>query len=292
MLLDNFLRYITSEKRFSKLTAEAYQNDLYQFADFVNSTFEITDLTQVDSTQIRSFIVSLKDKEFENKSINRKLSCLRTFYKYVVRESLMDASPMLSIRSLKQPKNIAKFVPLSDIEKVEFDTLDDSFSILRDQIIFEILYQTGMRQAELGNLNDVDIDFYLNQIKVVGKRNKERLVPIDINLIKLIKHYQEVRNRLFENKERYFLLSNKGVKVSKNLIYRSIHNTLLKSTTLKQKSPHVMRHTCATQLLNEGADLLAIKELLGHSSLSSTQIYTHNTIEQLKKIYKQAHPKG
>lgn len=292
MPLNKFFRYIASEKRFSKLTVEAYQNDLNQFADFVTSTFEITDLTQVDTLQVRSFIVFLKDNDFENKSINRKLSCLRTFYKYVVREGMMDATPMTGIKSLKQPKNIAKFVPLNDINKVSFDTSDDDFSVLRDQIIFEVLYQTGMRQAELGNLKDADIDFYLGQIKVFGKRNKERLIPIDINLIKLIKHYQEIRNKLFENNDRYFLLSNKGVKVSKNLIYRSIHNTLLKNTTLKQKSPHVMRHTCATQLLNEGADLLAIKELLGHSSLSSTQIYTHNTIEQLKKIYKQAHPKG
>ena len=291
MLIDQFIGYIQAEKRFSALTVEAYQRDMLQFADFMRTEFEIEDLTQVKTTQVKSYIVHLKAEELVNRSINRKISTLRTFYKYCLRENLMEKSPMVGIKALKQPKALVKFVTETDINKVSFGDETD-FATVRDHLLFEMLYQTGMRQAELRGLTDGDVDKLGMQVKIHGKRNKDRIVPLSREMIVLIDQYKALRDATFAVKADRLLLNDKGEEMSPSYVYNKVHHLLDGVTTLKQKSPHVLRHTFATHLLDEGASLVAIQKLLGHENLATTQIYAHNTIEQLKKIHKQAHPKG
>ena len=291
MLIDQFIAYIQAEKRFSPLTVEAYQRDMNQFAGFLKVEFEIDDLTQAKTTMVKSYIVRLKEEGLVNRSINRKMSTLRTFYKYCLRENLIEKSPMTGIKALKLPKTLVKFVTETDINKVSFGDEAD-FPTCRDRLLFEMLYQTGMRQAELRGLKDGDVDKMGMQLKIHGKRNKDRFVPLSSQMIKLIERYQVLRDAAFTAKADRLLLNDKGEEMSPSYVYNKVHRMLEGVTTLKQKSPHVLRHTFATHLLDEGASLVAIQRLLGHEDLATTQIYAHNTIEQLKKIHKQAHPKG
>ena len=291
MLIDQFIGYIQAEKRFSTLTVEAYQSDMDQFAHFLQDRFEIEDLTQVNAMMVKSYIVHLKEEGLVNRSINRKMSTLRTFYKYCLRENLMEKSPMTGIKALKQPKTLVKFVTETDINKVSFGE-DTDFSTSRDRLLFEMLYQTGMRQAELRGLKDGDVNKMGMLLKIHGKRNKDRFVPLSREMIQLIVQYQALRDATFTTKADRLLLNDKGEEMSPSYVYNKVHHMLEGVTTLKQKSPHVLRHTFATHLLDEGASLVAIQKLLGHENLATTQIYAHNTIEQLKKIHKQAHPKG
>lgn len=291
MLIDQFIGYIQAEKRFSVLTVEAYQRDMLQFAEFMRTEYDIEDLTQVKTTQVKSFIVHLKSEGLENRSINRKMSTLRTFYKYCLRENLMEKSPMTGVKALKQPKSLVKFVTETDINKVSFGDEAD-FATVRDHLLFEMLYQTGMRQAELRGLTDGDVDKMGMQVKIHGKRNKDRIVPLSREMIVLIDQYKTLRDATFTVKADRLLLNDKGEEMSPSYVYNKVHHMLEGVTTLKQKSPHVLRHTFATHLLDEGASLVAIQKLLGHEDLATTQIYAHNSIEQLKKIHKQAHPKG
>ncbi len=291
MLIDQFIGYIQAEKRFSVLTVEAYQRDMLQFAEFMRTEYDIEDLTQVKTTQVKSFIVHLKSVGLENRSINRKMSTLRTFYKYCLRENLVEKSPMTGVKALKQPKSLVKFVTETDINKVSFGDEAD-FATVRDHLLFEMLYQTGMRQAELRGLTDGDVDKMGMQVKIHGKRNKDRIVPLSREMIVLIDQYKTLRDATFTVKADRLLLNDKGEEMSPSYVYNKVHHMLEGVTTLKQKSPHVLRHTFATHLLDEGASLVAIQKLLGHEDLATTQIYAHNTIEQLKKIHKQAHPKG
>ena len=291
MLIDQFIGYIQAEKRFSLLTVKAYQRDMDQFADFMKERFEIEDLTQVKTTMVKSYIVYLKEKGLVNRSINRMISTLRTFYKYCLRENLVEKTPMTGIKALKQPKALVKFVTETDINKVSFGDEAD-FATVRDHLLFELLYQTGMRQAELRGLKDGDIDKMGMQVKIHGKRNKDRFVPLSREMIALINQYQILRDATFTDKADRLLLNDKGKEMSPTYVYNKVHHLLEGVTTLQQKSPHVLRHTFATHLLDEGASLVAIQKLLGHQDLATTQIYAHNTIEQLKKIHKQAHPKG
>lgn len=293
-MIERFLRYIKTEKRYSNLTVSAYKRDLEQFVKYLINIYELDDLTKATTEMVRSYIVDelkIKNNE-ENRSINRKMSALRSFYKFCLREEVISVSPMQGIKSLKQPKELAKFVPEHDMEKVRFDG-DGDFKTVRDELLFEMLYQTGMRQAELRGLKDSDVDAMTMQIKVLGKRNKERIIPISRPLLEMIENYKKVRDEQFPERGNVILVvDDKGRGMSPTFVYRVVHRILEGVTTLEQKSPHVLRHTFATHMLNEGADIRAIQKILGHSSLSSTQIYTHNTIEQLKEIYQTAHPLG
>ena len=290
MLVDKFISYLEAEKRFSKLTTTAYRSDMEQFMAYVKAEYETEDLTEVSTQVVKSYLVRLKEQGLANRSINRKLTTLRTFYKYCMREGLMGKTPMAGIKSLKQEKVLPKFVSEHDINKVSFS--GDDFASCRDALIFELLYQTGMRQAELRGMRDADIDCAGMMLKVHGKRNKDRFVPLSSEMIKMISQYQALRDTTFENKADRLLLNDKGEEMSPYFVYNKVHQMLESVTTLKQKSPHVLRHTFATHLLDEGASLVAIQRLLGHEDLATTQIYAHTTIEQLKQIHKQAHPKG
>ena len=291
-MIDRFIRYIQAEKRYSEHTMKAYERDLEQFSSFLAEKYEIEDLLSVNSEMIRSYIIDLKDNNLKNRSINRKISVLRSFYNYCLREKQIAVTPLLGVKSMKQPKELAKFVPEHDIKKMSFEQNDD-FLVRRDEIVFEILYQTGMRQAELRLIKDADVDINSKTIKVHGKRNKDRIIPIGVDLLKLINHYIMLRNAQFPDRNNSFLIvDNHGEEATSRFIYSLVHNMLKDITTIEQKSPHVLRHTFATHLLNRGADIRAIQKILGHSSLSSTQIYTHNTIDKLKDVYKKAHPYG
>ena len=291
-MIERFIRYIQTEKRYSLHTVNAYKKDLLQYKEYVTQKYDIDDLLSVEIPIIRSYIVDLKDAGMGNRSINRKISTLRSFYSFFLREKEIKVTPMAGIKSLKQPKELAKFVPEHDIDNISFDDNDD-FETKRSEVIFEILYQTGIRQAELRNIKDADVDNVSQYIKVLGKRNKERIIPVGEELLKQIENYKRLRNEQFSNRDNVILIvDNKGNQASSKFIYDVIHKMLDGATTIEQKSPHVLRHTFATHLLNRGADIRAIQKLLGHSSLSSTQIYTHNTIEKLKDVYQKAHPYG
>ena len=291
MLTNEFISYLQAEKRFSALTVEAYQRDLAQFAGYLKAEYELEDLTQVEKPMVKSYIVRMKEKGLVNRSINRKISTLRTFYKYCLRENLMEKSPMTGIKALKLPKTLVKFVSEGDINKVSFGDEAD-FPTCRDRLLFELLYQTGMRQAELRGLQDGDVDRSGMLLKVHGKRNKDRFVPLSREMVNMIAQYQTLRDATFPTKADNLMLNDRGEAMTPSFVYNKVHHMLEGVTTLKQKSPHVLRHTFATHLLDEGASLVAIQKLLGHEDLATTQIYAHNTIEQLKKIHKQAHPKG
>lgn len=290
-MIDRFIQYIETEKRYSPLTVKAYRRDMDRYALYMKDAYEIRDLAKVSTPLVKSFLVSLKDEGLSNRSINRMISTLKTFYKFCLREGLLKKTPMTGIRNLKQPKNLVKFVPEADINKVSFENCDD-YTIKRDELLFELLYQTGIRKAELIGLRDGDVDMMEMRIKVLGKRNKERFIPVSREMLQMIAHYQELRDACFGVHADRLLLNDKGEEMTPYFVYNKVHQILEEVTSLKQKSPHVLRHTFATHLLDEGASLLAIQKLLGHTELATTQVYAHNTIEQLKKIHEQAHPKG
>ncbi len=288
-MLDNFLTHIAAEKRYSPLTVKAYRSDLEQFSKYLNENFEIDDLLKANSTIIRSFVVSLVEKNVAAFSIKRKISCLQSFYKYAVRSGLISSNPATSVPLPKTPKHLPVFVEESKMKEIIQDIpATDDYKEWLNFIVLEMFYATGIRAAELISLKDIDVDIAQRQIKVLGKRNKERIIPIPKMLCEQIEIYRTMRSRNTQT----FFANEKGLALSYNYVYRLINSSLRKHTSLSKCSPHILRHTFATHILNEGADLNAVKELLGHSSLASTQVYTHNTIEKLKQSYKKAHPKA
>lgn len=290
---NKFIEYIKYEKRFSVNTVIAYKIDLQQFYSYLERQYNIDNIKEVDFPIIRSWIIDLIDNSISNRSINRKLSTLKSFYKYLLLNDIVDNNPMNKVLSPKTSKNIPVFV---EEEKMNLllDDIDfgEGFSAVRDKLIIEMFYDTGVRLSELINLKFQDVKIYDLSIKVLGKRNKERIIPYCSRLKPLIKEYLELRKEVDLEKNEYFFITAKGKKLYSKLVYRIVNKYLGKVTTLETKSPHVLRHTFATQMLNNGADLNAVKELLGHSNLAATQIYTHIKIENLKNIYKQAHPKA
>ena len=295
MLIEKFIQYIQFEKRFSPNTITAYKKDLSQFSGFLSSEYNIKNIEGSDYQMIRSWIVYLVSESVSTTTINRKLSALKSFFKYILRESVISENPMIKIIAPKSNKKLPEFVTNDSMESLFNDvTFDDGFVGHRDKLIIEMLYFTGMRLSELINLRDSDIDLNYQRIKVLGKRNKERLIPFSMVLNKSIEDYLKIRKKdiIQDEQNSYFFVTQKGKKVYEKLVYRTVNSYLGKVSTLRKKSPHVLRHTFATHMLNNGADLNAIKELLGHANLAATQIYTHNTIDQLKSIYKQAHPRA
>jgi len=294
MYRDLFLKYLQFEKRVSENTLRSYKSDLKQFVDFVNDNFVDKEIHQADEKIIRTWIVSLMEKDFSTFSVNRKISSLKTFFKFVLRENGVSVNPMDKVISPKTSKKLPSFVEEIQINKLlDEHSFGDDFSGVRNKMIIEMFYNSGMRLSELIGIKDSDINLSNNTIKVLGKRNKERILPMHLSFLDSIKKYMELRDLEFKGlKSNYFFVTNKGNKLYEKFVYRVVNKYLSFVTTIEKKSPHILRHTFATHMLNHGADLNAIKELLGHSSLAATQVYTHNTFEKLKSIYKQAHPRA
>ena len=292
MLNESFFQHLQYEKRFSAHTLTAYKSDLQAFSEYIHTQFEVDDLTQVPHTFIRSWIVQLMDGGLKSKSINRKISTLKSYYKFLQREGEIIQSPMLKVISPKVPKRLPQFVEERGMERLlEQQDFENTFEGIRNRLIMELFYATGIRVSELINLKASDVNISGMQIKVLGKRNKERIIPISEHLLPLMNLYLDEKSHSIGNNEFYFC-SVKGGPLYTKYVYRLVKSELSKVTTIQKKSPHILRHTFATHMLNNGADLNAIKEILGHSSLAATQVYTHNSIEKLKNIYKQAHPKS
>ncbi len=295
MVTTDFINYLKFEKRYSPHTITAYTKDLDQFDSFLISEYEVLNANEVSYQMVRSWIVGLIEQDISARSVNRKLSTLKSYFKYLVREELINENPMPKVQSPKTSKKLPVFVDRESMETLfSEDIFSNDFDGRRNRLIIEMFYMTGIRLSELINLKNSDIDFYQQSIKVLGKRNKERIVPISAELIDSIKNYIEIRDKNVEVLEQndYFYVTIKGKKLYEKLAYHIVNLYLGKVSTLQKKSPHVLRHTFATHMLNNGADLNAIKEILGHSNLAATQVYTHNTIEKLKNIYKQAHPRA
>lgn len=294
MLTDPFFQYLQFEKRIAKHTLTAYKSDIAQFQDYLKSEYAIEDQLDVSHTIIRSWVVSLMEKGLNPRSVNRKITTLKTLYKFLMREGLQTKNPMLKIQSPKTAKRLPVFVEEENINQL-FDQQEPSsdFELNRDQLILLLLYSTGIRLAELVGLKVTDIDINQKTIKVLGKRNKQRIIPIGAEIIDTYQAYlANLSSQEFEHQSSQLFRLKNGKAIYPKMVYRLVNDNLASITTLDKKSPHVLRHTFATHLLNNGADLNAIKELLGHSSLAATQVYTHNSIEKLKNIYKQSHPRG
>ncbi len=292
----DFIDYLQKEKRFSGHTVVAYRKDLEQFVHHVSEHLQISSLQDVDHHDIRSWIISiLEDEKLQATSVNRKISCLRSFYRYLLRHELVDSNPMARITSLKTKKKLPLFLEHSAMEQL-LDRMDfgDDISGIRDKLIIEMLYCTGMRRAELIGLQESDVNFSKNELKVLGKRNKERIIPLTQQMTNTIEEYCQLKRDVYSESfsPRHLLVDDHGAQLSEGFVYRKVNKYLRLVTTIGKKSPHVLRHTFATHMLNNGADLNAIKELLGHANLSATQVYTHNTIDKLTQIYKQAHPRA
>lgn len=271
----------------------AYENDLISFFDFIETTYGSMPLEDITHIYIRSWLAGLKDDDLMAKSINRKISSLKSFFKYQIRTGSLNQTPMAKVIAPKNEKRLPAFVPDNDIEKLfEAIAKPKNWKEKTTRVLVLIFYSTGMRLSELINMRDKDINEAGSSIKILGKGNKERIIPISKELLKEIKAYQLARVNYNILPNGYLLQQENGKMLQSRSVYATIHHLLGSVTTIEKKSPHVLRHTFATHLMNNGADLNAVKELLGHSSLASTQVYTHNTIEKLKNIYNKAHPKA
>jgi len=289
ILINKFIDYLRYEKRYSHNTIISYQSDLEHFRTFLMVQYNFDSVKLVKHTFIRSWIVSMMQDSYTPKSINRKISSLKSFFKYLKKIKAISLNPMLKIVSPKVGKKLPDYVREPNIQKlldreIEGDDIDE----LRNILIVEMLYLTGMRRTELINLKISDIDFTSNQIKVLGKGNKERLIPLHDKFIIRLQKFLEFRK--VNELDTYLFCTSKGKKMYDKLVYNIVKKALSQVTSASKKSPHVLRHTFATHLSNHGAELNAIKELLGHANLAATQIYTHNSIEKLKEVYKKAHP--
>ena len=286
-MIEEFINYLTNEKRFSNHTVVAYKKDISQF---FNSIGGESALLKVNHKDIRTYLVEMVEEGKENSTINRKLSSLKTFFKYLKRQGLISINPMVKVQGLKLKKRLPQFVPENQLWDTSiFCEHEDQFSNLRDELILELFYQTGIRLDELINLKRFNVTS--NNIKVLGKRNKERLIPIAPSFFLMIEKYIIVKNK--NNIVSEFLINTKnGKKLTPKFVYSKVNHYLGKATNLKKKSPHVLRHTFATHMLNNGASLESIKKILGHTDLVATQVYTHNTFKQVKTIYKSSHPRG
>ena len=288
MYLEDFINYIKSEKRFSNHTITSYETDLNQFFNFIQLEYQITKPQDVSFKLIRNWISSLLENNLKSTSVNRKISSLKSYYKFLIVSNYVDTNPTLKLISPKSSKRLPVFVEKDNMDSLfDKDFFEDSYEGKRDKLIIELFYFTGMRLSELINIKTSDIDKVNTQIKVIGKRNKERLIPITFNTLKDLNEFVN-----FYEIENFLFVEGNGKKLYSKKVYRIVNKYLAKISSIKKKSPHVLRHSFATHMLNNGADINAIKEILGHANLSATQIYTHNSIKKLKNVHKQAHPKA
>jgi len=289
MIQNKFITYLSSEKRFSEHTIKSYATDLKQFTSFLSSEFQIIDeINEISFQIIRTWIASLLEKGINPRSVNRKISTLKTFFKFLIREGELIENPMIKVVAPKSKKRLPIFIEEDQIKsllnEVQFES---GFIGQRNKLIIELFYVTGIRLSELINIKISDVDFSNQSIKVLGKRKKERIIPLSSSMINSLDNF--IKNN---HKNHFLFTSLDGVKLYTKLVYRVVNKYIAKISSVNKKSPHILRHTFATHMLNNGADINAIKELLGHANLSATQVYTHNTIEKLKTVYKQAHPRA
>ncbi len=289
-----FLDYLRFQKRYSPHTIISYENDLTAFDIFISKEYEYLIIDKIKTPHVRTWLAGLKEKEISSRSINRKISTLRSFFKFLLKNEVVSLNPIAAVTSPKMPKRLPQFIEEGDVQTLLAKTaFKEGFKGLTEKLILEILYNTGTRKAELINLKEYQIDYSNSNIKVLGKGNKERIIPISNLLINEIKFYiTEKRRLLGRNEENFLLVTEKGNPLNPKYVYDTAKKYLNQVTTISKRSPHILRHSFATHLMNNGADINAVKELLGHSSLAATQIYTHNTIEKLKDVYKKAHPKA
>ncbi|MGL4630943.1 MAG: tyrosine-type recombinase/integrase [Leadbetterella sp.] len=288
-MVDFFISYLHSERRLSQHTTTAYQADISDFEDF----FSGDSIVSAKSVDIREWIVCLSEKGLQHTSINRKLASLKAFFSFLVLKKEISENPTKGIKNLKMSKKLPFFYSEGSLSSFEqLSVFGSSFSDVRDHLLIELLYGTGIRLSELIELNENDVDFFQSKIKVMGKRAKERFVPIHKELQRLIQNYQELKKNQFSEQRPFLFVTDKNDKLYPMFVQRKVKTYLDLVSTVQKKSPHIIRHSFATHLLNRGADLNAIKDLLGHSSLSATQIYTHNSISKLKEIHSKSHPKA
>ncbi|MFC3879525.1 tyrosine-type recombinase/integrase [Algoriphagus namhaensis] len=294
-MIDSFINYLEFEKKSSPHTVSAYRRDLEQFADFVQTSFELQEIEAAQHPEIRAWIIDLVDQGQSSLTVNRKLATLRSFYKFLLRSATIERDPTYKLKSLKNPKKLPEFIQELAIASVlEESNFTDDFAGQRDRLVIEFLYLTGVRLSELIGLRWSDINLAEDQVKVLGKRKKERIIPITRGLKQNIVLYKKVFEERFlnENQSPYFIVSNQGKQSYPMMIYRIVRQYLDAFAQTSKRSPHILRHTFATHLLNKGADLNAVKDLLGHANLAATQVYTHNSLEKLKAVFEQAHPKA
>ena len=288
MSRNKFISFLKNEKRYSPLTLSAYNTDLTQFYNFVKAQYELSEIEGISHGIIRSWIVNMIDADISTRSVNRKITTLKSYYRFLLREGIVEKNPMLKILSPKTAKKLPVFVDQSSMDELlDGVVFEEDAKGMRDKLIILLLNSTGIRLSELINIKVLDIDFYNCTLKILGKGNKERILPFSESLKSDIEKYINEVQPI-----EWLFVTDKGKKLYAKLVYRLVNSYLSKVTTISKKSPHVLRHTFATHMLNNGADLNAIKEFLGHVSLSATQVYTHNTIKKLTNIYKQAHPKA
>jgi integrase/recombinase XerC len=290
-VLTEFIHYLRFEKRFSPHTLLAYRKDLEQFVHYTKDQFELAEVSQVTHFHLRSWLASLKSEDAKPRTINRKISSLHSFFRFLLKNGTVSKNPVKQLHSLRLEERLPQFLKAPEAENLlEEIAFEEGFKGKTDRLICELLYQTGMRRAELIQLKEQDIEWSLKQIRVLGKGNKERLLPLGPALLDEIRQYLQEKKKITTNNAA--LVLENGNSLYETYVYRTVQHYMGKVTTLKKKSPHILRHSFATHLLNNGANIQAIKDLLGHSSLAATQIYTHNNIEKLKEIHKLNHPRG
>ncbi|UOG74397.1 tyrosine-type recombinase/integrase [Hymenobacter tibetensis] len=295
--MDLFFNYLRSERRYSPHTLLSYQTDMRQFAEYLNATYELTDLSQADHTLIRSWVVTLMQQDLDPRTVNRKIACLRSYFKFLLTTNVIGRNPMLRIKAPKMAKKLPEFVAEDSLNGLlnSFE-FPDTFVGARDQLVLELLYGTGIRLSELIGITPDDVNLHGQTVRVTGKGNKQRLVPLNQSLVASLERYIAFRKREIGNSDNTrtaLLVTDKGEPMYEKLVYRTVKHYLSQITTSSsQQHPHVLRHSFATHLLNKGADLNAIKDLLGHANLAATQVYTHLSIDKLKSVFEQAHPKA
>ncbi|WBA40639.1 tyrosine-type recombinase/integrase [Hymenobacter canadensis] len=295
--MDLFFTYLRSERRYSPNTLLSYQTDLRQFSEYLRATYELAEPAQADHTLIRSWVVTLMQQDLDPRTVNRKIACLRSYYKFLLTTGVIGRNPMLRIKAPKMAKKLPDFVPEESLNGLlNSFAFEDTLAGRRDQLILELLYGTGIRLSELLGIRPDDVSLAARTVRVTGKGNKQRIVPLNPTLVAVLSGYIALRQREFGaqgNAQSVLLVTDKGEPLYEKLVYRTVKHYLSQITTASsQQHPHVLRHSFATHLLNKGADLNAIKELLGHANLAATQVYTHLSIDKLKSVFEQAHPKA